>query len=238
MGQIKYKRILLKLSGEALADKSGHGIDFNLTRTVCEKIKICSDIGAEIAIVVGAGNFWRGRQGTSMDKARADHMGMLATMINCLALKDTFEQLGVDARVLSAIEMKQFAETYTKDSAAHHLSKGRIVIFGCGIGNPFFTTDTAAVLRAVEINADIALLAKNIDGVYTADPKKDKSAKKYDHISYEALLKNRLKVIDSTAAALCQDNELPILIFALGNGDNIINAVKGDNIGTVLDNVN
>ncbi|MGN0988774.1 MAG: UMP kinase [Eubacteriales bacterium] len=234
MSQVKYKRILIKISGEALAGEGRYGIDFENTETICRKIKECLDMGVQIAIVVGAGNFWRGRNGTNLDRTRADHMGMLATVMNSIALKDTFEQIGVDARVLTAVEMKQFAEVYTRDAAVSYLESGKVVIFGCGTGNPFFTTDTAAVLRAVEINADIALFAKNIDGVYSADPRIDPNAVKYDSISYADILSNQLTVIDTAATALCKDNDLNVLLFYLGNGDNIVRAVKGEKMGTII----
>ena len=229
-----YKRVLIKISGEALAGDLDHGIDFENARGVCEQIKKCLDMGVEIAIVVGAGNFWRGRNGNDMDQTRADHMGMLATMMNCLALQDIFSKIDVDARVLAAVDMQQFAEPYIRDKAVNHLREGRIVIFGCGTGNPFFTTDTAAALRAVEISADIALLAKNVDGVYDKDPRKFPDAKRYDKISYMDVLTKELSVIDTTATALCKDNNMPVLLFDLGNGENIVRAVKGEHIGTIL----
>lgn len=230
----KYKRVLIKISGEALAGKLGHSVDFDIARRVCEKIKICLEMGVQIAIVVGAGNFWRGRNGNDMDQTRADHMGMLATMMNCLALQDTFIKIDVDARVLAAIDMQQFAEPYIRDRAVNHLEAGRIVIFGCGTGNPFFTTDTAAAMRAVEISADIALLAKNVDGVYDKDPNKYPDAKRFDSISYMDVLTKELSVIDTTATALCKDNNMPVLLFELGDGENIVRAIKGEHIGTVI----
>ncbi len=236
MSGTKYRRILLKLSGEALACNDGHGIDFEKASAVCGNIKACAEEGVQIGIVVGAGNFWRGRQGTGMDKTRADHMGMLATMLNCLALKDIFLRMGAEAEVFSTVSMPQIAPFFLRDAAVDALNSGKIAIFGCGTGSPFFTTDTAAILKAVEINADIALFAKNVDGVYSADPNKDSNAKRYDRISYDDLLYKHLKVIDATAAALCQDNNLPVLLFALGDGSNILRAVRGENLGTVLNN--
>lgn len=238
--QPKYKRVLIKISGEALAGKpavpgaEAHGIDFDIAREVCLNIKKCLDMGVEVALVVGAGNFWRGKKGAHMDQTRADHMGMLATMMNAIALQEVFRQLGVESRVLSAISMQQFAEPYIRDRAISHLKEGKLVIFGCGTGNPFFTTDTAAALRAIEIDADIALLAKNIDGVYTKDPKKYDDAVKLDRITYSDILTQKLGVIDFTATSLCMDNEMPVLLFNLGNGENIVKAVQGEPVGTVI----
>ncbi len=232
--QIKYQRILVKLSGEALAGSNGHGIDFANAETICRNIKTCLELGVETAIVIGAGNFWRGRNGNNMDHTRADHMGMLATMMNCIALQDVFESIGVEAHVLSAVTMDRFAETFNRDVAMKYLRSGKVVIFGCGTGNPFFTTDTAAVLRAIEIDADVALLAKNVDGVYTADPKKDPDAKKFESLSYMEVLDRQLTVIDTAAAALCKDNNMNALLFDLGDGGNIVRAVKGEAIGTII----
>ena len=194
------------------------------------------DAGAEIGIIVGAGNIWRGRQGKDMDSVRADYMGMLATTINALALQDTFKQEGIDARVMTAISMPVAAEPYTRDRAIHHLEKGRVVIFGCGLGSPFFSTDTAAALRAAEIGADVILMAKNIDGIYTADPKKDKTAKKLDFINYRDILSGGLKAIDSTATAFCMDNNIPIFVFGLDDEANIYRAVMGESLGTLVSN--
>lgn len=236
MSEIKYKRVLIKLSGEALAASGGFGFDFDLAGGVCEKIKQCVQLGVQVAVVVGAGNLWRGRQGGDMDRTAADQMGMLATMINCLALKETFRSIGCRAEVLSASFMPQYAEIYTKSRACEYLEDGRIVIFGCGTGNPYFTTDTAAALKAAEIEADIALFAKNIDAVYDSDPRKNPKAKRFSHVNYSELLSLHLKVIDATAAALCEDNNIPVLIFELGDGSNIVKAIKGQGIGTVLDN--
>jgi len=230
----KYKRVLLKLSGEALA-AGGKGIlNYNVLQDICSVIKRCVEMGTELSIVVGAGNIWRGRQGGSMDRTTADHMGMIATVINCLALQDTLLSLGVETRVMTAIEMKQFAEPYIRNKAVSHLEKGKVVIFGCGIGSPFFSTDTAAVLRAAEINADLVLLAKNIDGVYTADPKIDPEAKKLNSIAYMDILNQHLKVIDTTATSFSMDNDIPILVFGLDDPENIIRAVNGEKIGTLV----
>ncbi|MBE6685649.1 MAG: UMP kinase [Ruminococcaceae bacterium] len=229
-----YKRILLKLSGEALAAGSDGILNFDFVNEVCATVKECVEAGTEVAIVVGAGNIWRGRQGGYMDRNRADHMGMLATTINSLALQDTLINLGVDARVLTAVEMKQFAEVYTNASARRHLAKGRVVIFGCGIGSPFFSTDTTAALRAAEIGADVILMAKNIDGVYTADPKVDPSAVRLDEITYSEILAKGLKVIDTTAASFCMENNIPLFVFGLDKAENIKRAVMGENIGTIV----
>ena len=228
-----YKRVLIKLSGEALAGDGGI-LNFDYLKEICAVIKRCVDAGTQVSIVVGAGNIWRGRQGADMDRTRADHMGMLATTINCLALQDVFEHMGVDTRVMTAIEMEQFAEPYIRNKAIAHLNKGRVVIFGCGIGSPFFSTDTAAVLRAAEINADVILLAKNIDGVYNADPAKVADAVKYDAISYEDVLAQHLAVMDSTATSLSMDNHIPVLVFALKDPKNILRAVMGEKIGTIV----
>ena len=229
-----YRRVLLKLSGEALCSGADGILNFDLLSEICQAIKKCADAGTQVAIVVGAGNIWRGRQGGGMDPTRADHMGMLATTINALALQDTFLSLGASAKVFTAVEMKQFAQVYTRDAADRALNEGNIVIFGCGLGSPFFSTDTAAVLRAVEIGADIALFAKNIDGVYSADPKKCPDAVKYDTLSYEEILEKRLAAIDLTAAAFSLDHALPILVFGLDHPDNIIRAASGEKIGTIL----
>jgi len=232
--QPKYKRILLKLSGEALSDAPRGILNFEKIEEICKVIKECVNAGVQVAVVVGGGNIWRGRQGGKMDKTRADHMGMLATTINSLALQDVLEQLDVPTRVLTAIEMKQFAEPYIRNKAIAHLNKGRVVIFGCGIGSPFFSTDTAAVLRGAEIGAEIVLLAKNVDGVYTADPKKDPTAKKIPSIDYIDILKNELKVLDFTATSFSMENKIPILLFGLDDPNNIIKAVCGEKIGTIV----
>ena len=230
----KYKRILLKLSGEALSNEGGFGLNFVKIKEVCEQVKILTEMGIETAIVVGGGNFWRGRSGESMDRTRADHMGMLATTINALAILDTLESVGVQARVQTGIEMKQIAEPYIRNKAIRHLEKGRVVVFGCGTGNPFFSTDTAASLRAAEIEADVILLAKNVDGVYSSDPHIDKDAVKFDSIKYIDVLNKGLKVMDSTAITLCMDNKIPIEVFGLDNPENIIKVVQGEKIGTYV----
>lgn len=232
--QPKYKRILLKLSGESLAGEAKHGIDFDTVVKICEPIKKCVDAGVQVAIVVGGGNFWRGRSSGEMDRTRADHMGMLATTINALGVCDALEQLGLDVRVQTAIAMHQVAEPYIRNKAVAHLEKGKVVIFGCGTGNPFFSTDTAAALRAVEIEADIIMKATMVDGVYDSDPKTNPNAKKYDNISYHEVLSKDLAVMDSTASALCKDNNLPILVFSIDDPENIYRAVCGENIGTVV----
>ena len=229
-----YKRLLLKLSGEVLAGEKGTGIDFEKVLDVCKRVKQCVDMGVQVAIVVGGGNFWRGRSSGKMDRTRADHMGMLATSINSLALADALEQLGVTARVQTAIEMRQIAEPYIRNKAVRHLEKGRVVIFGCGTGNPFFSTDTAAALRAAEIGADVIYKATNVDGVYDSDPKLNPDAKKYDTLSHIDVLQQGLHVMDSTAASLCMDNGIEILVFNLDNPDNIVSAVTGETIGTLV----
>ena len=234
--QPKYKRILLKLSGESLAGDQKHGIDFDLLLKICEPIKKCVDAGVEVAIVVCGGNFWRGRTSGDMDRTRADHMGMLATAINALGVCDALEQLGVDVRVQTAINMRQVAEPYIRNKAVRHLDKGRVVIFGCGTGNPFFSTDTAAALRAVEIEADVIMKATMVDGVYDSDPKKNPDAKKFDTITFQDVLSKDLAVMDSTASALCKDNNMPILVFSIEDPENIYRAVCGENVGTVVTN--
>ena len=231
-----YKRVLLKISGEALAGDASRGLNFDFIGQVARVIKKCVDQGVQVGVVVGGGNFWRGLKdgGDRMERTRADHMGMLATAINALAVADVLEQNGVDVRVQTAIEMKAVAEPYIRSRATRHLEKGRVVIFGCGTGNPFFSTDTAAVLRAAEIDADVILLAKNIDGVYSADPRKDPTAVKFDTITYSEVLARRLQVMDSTATSLSMDNKIPVLLFALADPENIYRAVMGEKIGTVI----
>lgn len=231
----KYKRILLKVSGEALAGGKGTGLDELTIAAITDTIKECADMGVEIAIVVGGGNFWRGRTGENMDRTRADHMGMLATVINALALQDALLQRGVDTRVQTGIEMQKIAEPYIRGRAVRHLEKGRVVIFGCGIGSPFFSTDTAAALRAVEIDAEIILLAKKVDGVYDSDPNINKDAVKFDSLTYIDVLNRGLGVMDSTATSLCMDNSIPIRVFGLDNPDNIRKAVMGEEIGTIVE---
>lgn len=230
----KYKRILLKLSGESLAGNQPHGIDFDTVLRICKPIQECADMGVEIGIVVGGGNFWRGRSSGKMDRTRADHMGMLATTINALGVADALEQLGVTVRVQTAIAMQQVAEPYIRNRAVRHLEKGRVVVFGCGTGNPFFSTDTAAALRAAEIDADIILKATMVDGVYDCDPKTNKNAVKYDKLSFMDVLSKNLQVMDSTAASLCKDNHIPILVFSINDPENIKRAVCGEPIGTLV----
>lgn len=230
----KYKRVLLKLSGEALAGKMSHGIDFDTVLSFCEPVKELVDLGVEVAIVVGGGNFWRGRSSGKMDRTRADHMGMLATVINALGVADALEQLGVVVRVQTAISMQQVAEPYIRNKAVRHLEKGRVVVFGCGTGNPFFSTDTAASLRAAEIDADIILKATMVDGVYDSDPKKNPNAIKYDEVSFYDILNKDLGVMDSTAASLCKDNNIPILVFSIDEPHNIVSAVCGEQVGTLV----
>lgn len=241
----KYKRVLLKLSGEALApneearraaaEKGEHPIlDYNMLDRIAKVVKKCEKIGCQICIIVGAGNIWRGRQGSNMDRTRADHMGMLATTINALALQDAFEQNGVETRVMTAVEMKQYAEPYIRNRAVSHLNKGRVVILGGGLGIPFISTDTAAAVRAAEIGADVILMGKNIDGIYNADPKKDPDAKRYNEISYKEILANDLKAIDSTAASFGNENHIKTFVFELKDPENIYNAIIGDIDGTVV----
>ena len=236
MEQPKYKRVLLKISGEALAGDASRGLDFNVIGQVCEVIKECTQLGVQVGVVVGGGNFWRGLKdgGDRMERVRADHMGMLATSINALALADVLEQKGVDVRVQTALEIRAVAEPYIRARAIRHLEKGRVVIFGCGTGNPYFSTDTAAVLRAAEIGADVILLAKNIDGVYDSDPAKNADAVKFDSITYDEVLKRHLAVMDSTATSLSMDNHIPVLVFALKDPENIIRALRGEKIGTIV----
>ena len=236
MSDVQYKRGLLQISGEALAGGAPRGLDFDVIGSVCDVIKRCSDAGVQIGIVVGGGNFWRGLKdgGDRMERTRADHMGMLATAINALAVADSLEQRGVEVRVQTAIAMNAIAEPYIRGKAIRHLEKGRVVIFGCGTGNPFFSTDTGAVLRAVEIEADAILLAKNIDGVYSADPAKDPTAVKYDQITFDEVLAKHLAVMDTTATSLAMDNRMPVLVFALKDPENILRVIQGEQIGTTV----
>ena len=234
MVEPKYRRVLLKLSGEALAGQQKQGIDFDVVNSICKPIKACADLGVQIGIVVGGGNFWRGRSSGEMDRTRADHMGMLATVINALGVADTLERLGVDVRVQTAISMQQLAEPYIRNKAVRHLEKGRVVVFGCGTGSPFFSTDTAASLRAAEINADVILKATMVDGVYDKDPKQNDDAKRYDSLSYSDVLSRNLAVMDSTAASMCKDNHIPLLVFSISNPQNIYDAIMGQPIGTTV----
>ena len=230
----KYKRVLLKVSGESLAGHIGHGIDFDTVVRICEPIKQLADMGTQVAIVVGGGNFWRGRSSGQMDRTRADHMGMLATVINALGVADGLEQLGLDVRVQTAIAMQEVAEPYIRNRAVRHLEKGRVVVFGCGTGNPFFSTDTGAALRGAEIEADVILKATMVDGVYDSDPKKNPAAKKYDTLSYMDVLNRNLGVMDMTAASFCKDRGIPFLVFSIEDPQNIVRAVCGEKVGTLV----
>lgn len=234
MSDAKYKRVLLKLSGEALAGEQKTGVDVETVGKICDKIKEIVEMGVQVAIVVGGGNFWRGRQGHQMERTTADYMGILATAMNGLALQDALEERGVYSRVQTAVEMRELAEPFILRKAEKHLNRGRVVIFAGGTGHPYFTTDTASVLRAIEIKADIILLGKAIDAVYSADPKLDATATKYDKISYLEVLEKDLKVMDSTATAMCRDNHMPLLVFGIAEPENIVRAIKGEKIGTVV----
>ncbi len=233
--ELKYKRVLVKLSGEALAGDIKHGIDAETIGKICDKIKELITLGAQVAIVVGGGNFWRGKYGHQMERTTSDYMGMLATCMNGLALQDALETRGVYARLLTAIDMKEIGEPFIQRKAIKHLEKGRVVIFSCGTGHPYFTTDTAAALRAVEINAEAILVGKTIDGVYSDDPKINQNAIKYDKISYLEVLKQDLKVMDSTATALCRDNQVPLVVFGINEPDNMVKAILGENVGTIIE---
>ncbi len=228
-----YKRVLLKISGEALAGEKGFGINNEVVNDIAESIKKIHEIGVEVSVVVGGGNFWRGRTSEGMDRTTADYIGMLATVMNSMALQDALENIDVQTRVQTAIEMRQIAEPYIRRKAVRHLEKDRVVIFGAGTGNPYFSTDTAAALRAAEMEAEVILLAKNVDAVYDKDPKVHKDAIKFTELSYLDVLQKELKVMDSTATSLCMDNKIPIKVFELSN-DNIIKAVMGENIGTIV----
>ena len=231
---IAYKRVILKISGEALAGPQGFGIDFEILNGIGDQIIELAGLGCEVCIVVGAGNIWRGRSGVGMDRSTANYMGMLATTINSLALQDAIEQKGADVRVQTAIEMRQIAEPYIRRRATRHLEKGRVVIFACGTGNPFFSTDTTAALRAAEMGADVILLAKNVDGVYDSDPKTNPDAKKFSDISYKDILAQGLTVMDSPAVALCMENNIPIVVFPLKEEGSIVRAARGEEIGTLV----
>lgn len=234
MPETKYKRILLKLSGEALAGEKKTGVDAEVLGKICDQVKNVVELGVEVAIVVGGGNFWRGRYGHQMERTTSDYMGMLATAMNGLALQDALESRGIMTRLQTAIEMREVAEPYIRRKATKHLEKGRVVIFSCGTGNPYFTTDTAAALRAAEIDAQVILLAKTIDGVYSADPKIDKNAIKYDAITYLDILNQDLKVMDATATSLCMDNHIPLIVFGIDKPENMVSIVKGEKIGTIV----
>ena len=231
----KYKRIVLKLSGEALAGSNSVGIDINYVNLIAKQVKKIYDLGVEIGIVVGGGNFWRGRDENNIDRATSDYMGMLGTVMNALALQDSFEKLGVITRVQTAIDMRQVAEPYIRRRAIRHLEKGRVVIFSAGVGNPYFSTDTAAALRAAEIDADVILLAKKgTDGIYDSDPNINENAKKYDNLSYREILNKNLKIMDGTATTLCMDNSIPLRVFGIDEEDAMYKVVCGEDIGTIV----
>lgn len=236
MSEIKYKRILLKLSGEAIGGKAGFGIDVDEAESIASRIKEVYDMGVQVAVVIGAGNLWRGKQGLErgMDRSTADYMGMLATVMNAMVLMDALERAGVYTRVMSAIEMRAIAEPYIRRRAIRHLEKGRVVIFGAGTGNPFFSTDTAAALRATEIDADVVIKATKVDGVYDSDPKKNPDAKKFAELNYIEVINRRLEVMDSTAITLCMDNQLPILVVNMWDNHSLIAALRGEKIGTLV----
>ena len=234
MEKCTYKRVMLKISGEALSGANGFGFDFDTVSRIAKEVKEIVDMGIEVGLVVGGGNIWRGRSGEGMDRTTADHMGMLATCINALALQDALEGIGVKTRVQTAIEMKEIAEPFIRRRAVRHLEKGRVVIFGAGSGNPYFSTDTAAALRAAEIEADVIFLAKNVDGVYDKDPNKFADAKKYDTLTYMEVIEQGLQVMDTTATTLCMDNNIPILVFGIEADGNIKRAMLGENIGTIV----
>ena len=233
---VKYKRVLIKISGEALSGGKGTGFDFGFVTSVCESVKQSLALGAQVGIVIGGGNFWRGvKDGAGkVERVSADRMGMLATAMNCLAVGDVFRQCGVDARVMTAVDIQGVGERHDVRKAVEYLESGKVVLFACGTGHPFFSTDTAAVLRAAEIGADAILLAKNIDGVYSADPRKDPEAVKFDEISYTEVLSRRLQVMDSTATSLAMDNNLPVIVFALAEPENILRVLSGEKIGTLV----
>ena len=242
MSEIKYKRVLLKVSGEALGEKTaagdGFGLDFAKVREVCAAIKECVDLGVQVGLVIGGGNFWRGVKNGSgkMQRSHADAMGMLATVMNAIAVADALESIGLDARVLTAVEMHKFAEYFTRDTANRYLNEGKVVIFAAGTGNPYFSTDTGAVLRGVEIEADAILMAKNVDAIYSADPKKDPNAIRYTHLTYDECLAKHLKATDTTAMALAMDNDMTMVCFGLAEENSILRVVRGDRIGTTVTN--
>ena len=237
MEQPKFKRVLLKISGEALAGEASRGLDFKVIGQVCDAVKRCVELGVQVGVVVGGGNFWRGVKdgGDAMERVRADHMGMLATSINALAVADVLEQKGVEVRVQTAIAMQAVAEPYIRSKAIRHLEKGRVVIFGCGTGNPFFSTDTGAALRAAEIEADVILKATMVDGVYDSDPKKNPNAKRYDRLTFMEVLNQNLGVMDMTAASFCKDRGIPWLVFSIEDPENIVRAARGEAVGTLVE---
>ena len=234
---VKYKRILLKLSGESLAGDRGFGIDMETTRRICEGVKQAYDLGCQMSVVVGGGNFWRGRDGAAIERTRSDQIGMLGTVMNALAVADMLEQLGVGVRVQTALGMQQVAEPYIRNRAVRHMEKGRIVVLACGTGNPFFSTDTAAALRAAELNADIIFKATMVDGVYDKDPKQHRDAVKYNDLTFSEVLSQQLKVMDSTAATMCRDNHMPLLVFDISDPGNIAKALEGRVVGTLVSEI-
>ncbi len=231
-----YKRVLIKLSGEALAGPAGHGLDEEVIARVVDQLKIVHDMGVQIALVIGGGNFWRGRQGKNMDRTTADHMGMLATVMNSLAMMDALEQRGIPTRVQTALIMTSVAEPYILRKALHHFERGRVVIMACGTGNPYCSTDTAAAQRACEIQADVLMMAKNIDGIYDSDPRENPNAVKYDHINYLDIIKDGIKAMDTTAATMCMENNIPVHCFGLDDENSIVRVVCGEPLGTIIDN--
>ena len=234
MAGLAYKRVLLKLSGEAMAGDKKTGINAEVLGNICDQIKVIVDLGVQVSVVIGGGNFWRGKYGHQMERTTSDYMGMLATAINALALQDALEARGVYTRMQTAIEMREIAEPYIKRKAMKHLEKGRVVIFAWGTGNPYFSTDTAAALRAAETDCEVIMLAKTIDGIYSADPKVDATATKYDEITYLDILNKDLKVMDSTATSLCRDNHIPLIVFGIEHPENIVKIIKGEKIGTIV----
>ena len=234
MQKAKYKRVIIKLSGEALAGEKGNGIDEGILDVVTDEIIAVTKLGVQVGIIVGGGNFWCGRQGREMDRSTADHMGMLATVINALGLQDALERKGAPTRVQTALTITRVAEPYILRKAMSHLNKNRIVIFACGTGNPYFTTDTAAALRAAEIDAEVLLLAKNVDGIYDSDPKLNPNAKKLKEVSYKDYIAQGLKAMDTTAITICMENEIPVLAFGLFEKDSLVRAVTGEDIGTII----
>ena len=236
MSKVKYHRILLKISGEALAGDAHRGLDFNVINSVCEVIKECVDHGVQIGVVIGGGNFWRGAKdgADKMQRSHGDAMGMLATVMNCIAVADALEKHGVDARVLTAVEMNKFAEYFTRDTAERYLNEGKVVLFAAGTGNPYFSTDTGAVLRGVEIEADAVLMAKNVDAIYSADPNKDPNAVRYTRVTYDEVLAKHLKATDSTAMTLAMDNDMTLVCFGLAEENSIVRVVSGEEIGTTV----
>ena len=238
MSDIKYKRILLKVSGEALAGAEGHGLDFTVLHSVCASIKECVDLGVQVGLVIGGGNFWRGvKNGAGkLQRSHGDAMGMLATVMNAIAVADVLDQHGVDARVLTAVEMLKFAEYFTRDTAERYLNEGKVVLFAAGTGNPYFSTDTGAVLRGVEIEADAILMAKNVDAIYSADPNKDPNAVKYTNLTYDEALAKNLKATDITAMALAKDNDMTMVCFGLDEENSIVRVARGEAIGTTVKN--